>query len=260
MEYLENNKVISMAWLHWAWQTWFDENFLEVELEIGKTFQTLQGFAYHLTPSQVPLFTAKDIGKMHIFLVTSRYFEVNGNEFFHTDIQSYQIVIGKLKEVSTFAKKFPLLDGANQERLSNDIQYMPETSIFGIEVQKIFSLEDYLDNPTLEIFASLKDFLIPDKHNFWFEQMRGKTVPYSIEANKVSKDIIHIYSSTGEYNQTDFLIKKEIINNQAEFFIRFYQDYFVDDETYLLANYCLSKEEVQLLTLNNMTCKRFFES
>lgn len=255
-----HSKVIPMTWLHWGWQSWFDINFEEVELEVGKTFQTVQGFAYRSTFNQSPVFTEKNIGKLQVFLLSPRYFEVNGNEFFDTDIERYQVVIGKLKEVSTFSKKFPLLAGSNQDRLSHDIQYTPETPIFGIEVLHIFALQDYLDNPKTEIFDPIQAFLTFDKHNFWFEQMRDRTVTYRIEANKTSQNVIHINTSTGEHNQTDFLIAKEIINHQAEFFIRFYQDYFVDDTTYLLANYRLSKEEIQRFTLNDRICQKFFEN
>lgn len=259
------NNVIPMNWLHWAWQTWFDEDFFEVELKVGETFQTLQGFNYQFTPFCFPVFKTEDIGKSKVFLVSSRYCEVNGNEFYPADIESYKIVIGEIVEIDTFeaVNPYPTKTWVTETWL----QYTPLTPAYKILVKHIFPLKSYLRDFLTKDLLVLVDFFMASQTDFNFYQLRYdrqscgiyNDCPYRLEPNMIAHDLIHIFVRTDECNAIDYLIVKQKTKTVLKFSISYYEQYILDDEFYLLANHQLSEDEIKLLTLDNDICKKFFE-
>lgn len=267
-KYQNEIEVIPVYLLDWGWETSYNFDILEKELEINQTYLVVQDMVFDPLSSwsNKQIIDNNDLGKEKIFLQTNRYAEVNGMEFSQEEINFNKIIIGKIVGVSKLidnTKEISLLSATNFE-------YHPQTPVYHITVKSIFNFIDFLQNPTQQGLLPLEAFKIREQtvisNQFNFGQLESDknslsnkfSIPYNIDAHRYNHDFIVIYVSLGEYSQQYYIIKREKIESITSYYLRFYLDYFVDTDTYQLVDYKLNEEQIDLLTLNNPVCKNFF--
>lgn len=268
---ITNIDVIPMYLLDWGWETSLNFDILEKDLEVNQTYLVPQSLDFNPLSSwsNQQLFGENDLGKEKVFLQTNRMAEVNGMEFFEEEIDFNKIIVGNIVKVSKLVEN---IEQALPTLLNTKgFEYHALTPTYHIEVKEIIEFSKILDNPNQfdsQILTKFKEIENRHENNFNFGQLktekqslfkRNALQPYSLESHRIALDSIVIRVSTGEYNTQYYIIKKVILDDKETYFLRFYADYFVDTDTYQLTNYLLSTEEIELLTLNNPICKKFFK-
>lgn len=267
-KHLNEIDVIPIYLLDWSWETSYNFEILEKELEINQTYLVVQDMNFDPLSSwsNKQIIDNQQLGKEKIFLQTTRYAEVNSMEFSEAEINFDKIIIGEIIGISK------LIDNTKEVSLlsATNFEYHPQTPVYHITVKSIFNFIEFLQNPKQQRLLSLEAFKIREQtvisNQFNFGQLESDKnslnnkflIPYNIDAHCYNHDFIVIYVSSGEYSQQYYIIKREKNENITNFFLRFYVDYFVDTESYQLVDYQLTEEQIELLTLNNPVCKNFF--
>lgn len=269
-KYLDEIEVIPIYLLDWGWETSYNLDMLEKELEVNQTYLVPQNMFFNPSSSwsNHQLFDENDLGKEKVFLQTNRMAEVNGMDFFEEEIAFDKIVIGNIVKVSK------LIDNVEQAlpMLLNtqSFDYHALTPTYHIEIKAILPLVDYLNYSNQRNLVLLDKFKVKEKINgyqFNFRQLKSDRQslfnenslnPYRLEAHCLPYDLIVIYTSSSEYCHQYYFVKRDNQDNSTKYILRFYIDYFDDKDTYQLVNYELSAGEIDLLTLHNPVCKNFF--
>lgn len=258
--------VIPVHLLDWGWETSYNVDILEKELEINQIYLTPQTMEFNPLSSWFnhQLFDEQDLGKEKVFLQTNRMAEINGMDFLEEEIAFDKIVIGKIAKVSklvdNLAQALPMLLN------TQSFEYHALTPTYHIEVKAILPLKSFLNNPNQQCLSILDKFKIKEAingHQFNFgqlkaEKQRNSLNPYRLEAHGLPNNLIVVYTSSSEYSHQYYFVKRESQDKFIKYILRFYIDYFDDKDTYQLVNYELSAKEIDLLTLHNPICKNFF--
>lgn len=269
-KYQNEIEVIPVYLLDWGWETSYNFDILEKELDVNQTYLVPQTMEFNPLSSWFnhQLFDENDLGKEKVFLQTNRMAEVNGMEFFEEEVTFDKIVIGRIikmsKLVDNIEQALPMLLN------TQSFEYHALTPTYHIEVKTILPLVDYLNDPNQHNLTKLENFKIKEGINgyqFNFSQLKScklgffnknSLIPYRLEAHCLPNNLIVIYTSSSEYSHQYYFVKRENQDNLINYVVRFYIDYFDDKDTYQLVNYELSAEEIDLLTLHNPLCKNFF--
>ena len=269
-KYQNEIEVIPVYLLDWGWETSYNFDILEKELDVNQTYLVPQTMEFNPLSSWFnhQLFDENDLGKEKVFLQTNRMAEVNGMEFFEEEVTFDKIVIGRIikmsKLVDNIEQALPMLLN------TQSFEYHALTPTYHIEVKTILPLVDYLNDPNQHNLTKLENFKIKEGINgyqFNFSQLKScklgffnknSLIPYRLEAHRLPNNLIVIYTSSSEYSHQYYFVKRENQDNLINYVVRFYIDYFDDKDTYQLVNYELSAEEIDLLMLHNPLCKNFF--
>ena len=175
-KYQNEIEVIPVYLLDWGWETSYNFDILEKELDVNQTYLVPQTMEFNPLSSWFnhQLFDENDLGKEKVFLQTNRMAEVNGMEFFEEEVIFDKIVIGRIikmsKLVDNIEQALPMLLN------TQSFEYHALTPTYHIEVKTILPLVDYLNDPNQHNLTKLENFKIKEGINgyqFNFSQLKS---------------------------------------------------------------------------------------
>lgn len=243
-----NKQAIHCHIFEWGWETLIDQTLFEKEIHKNEIYLVIQD--NHFNPNSSwhnhQIIGNEQVGQSKVFIQVNRNAEINGEEFNQEEIEFAKIIIGKLLKISQLSD--------NPEITKTFFDYHQKTPIYHIQVTDIFSFKEYLKNPKLK---ELSNFTTIDETDFGFFELKNNS--YHIDyANLLADDLIIFRVYFSEYHQQFYLISKESHNGETLFFIRFFYEYYVDKDSYYLADYLLNQDEIGLFKSFNQICKNFF--